>query len=143
MGDDDVFRVLTFVMAETLEAARPVVEALTHVAKTDMAAYWRPEPAFFDLLRDKRVINATLADIAGPGKAERMVTATATAKDQKIAIGDKIIGAGGTPDPDWRPRWMHNAPNRYLDGAASPPADHWAKVKSLFAAKEEPDKGAA
>jgi len=96
--------VLAFTMAETLEAGGPVVEAVLHVCETDLAAYWKPQPAFFDLLRDKRAINAMVADIGSKSLAESC--ASDTAKVQKAIIGNRITGNGCEPHPDWRPGWM-------------------------------------
>ncbi|TIT20060.1 MAG: chromosome partitioning protein ParB, partial [Mesorhizobium sp.] len=63
LSDDDVLRVLSLVMAETLEAGSAVTEALGHNLNVDMAAFWQADEAFFELLRDKEVANAMLANI--------------------------------------------------------------------------------
>ena len=44
MNDAETLTVLAFVMADTLEAGGPVVEAVAVAPETDMAAYWKPEP---------------------------------------------------------------------------------------------------
>ena len=135
MSDKEVGQVLAFTMAETLEPGGAVVEAVTHVTGTDMSNYWKPEPAFFDLLRDKRAINAMVADIATPETAQSCLTETG--KVQKQVIGNRITGEGCAPNPDWRPGWMQVPPTRYVDGAASFPADAWSRVKALFDAPDE------
>ena len=136
MSDEEVGQVLAFTMAETLEPGGAVVEAaVTHVTGTDMPNYWKPEPAFFDLLRDKRAINAMVADIATPETAQSCLTETG--KVQKQVIGNRITGEGCAPNPDWRPGWMQVPPTRYVDGAASFPADAWSRVKALFDAPDE------
>ena len=70
LDDQAVLSVLGFVMADTLEPGGPVVEALLSVLGVDMADWWRPDEAFFDLLRDKRAINQMVADIATPATAK-------------------------------------------------------------------------
>lgn len=134
MSDDEVMQVLAFTMADTLEAGGEIVEAVAHVCETDMASYWKPEPAFFDLLRDKRAINAMVADIGTVSLAESC--ATETAKAQKMIIGNRIIGEGCEPNPDWRPSWMQVPPTRLVEGAACAPADAWNWIKGLFEASE-------
>ena len=130
MSDKEVMEVLAFTMAQTLEAGGPVVEAVLHVCETDLPTYWKPEPAFFDLLRDKRAINAMVADIGSESQAKSC--AGDTAKVQKQIIGNRIIGHGCDPNPDWRPGWMQTPPTRLVEGAGSPPADAWARIAGLF-----------
>ena len=127
--------VLAFTMAETLEAGGPLVEAVLHVCETDMSAYWKPDAAFFDLLRDKRAINAMVAEIGSKSLAESCVTETA--KVQKQIIGNRIIGEGCEANPDWRPGWMHCPPTRLVEGASSPPADAWGRIAGLFVEHKE------
>ena len=134
MSDDEVMQVLTFTMADTMEAGGAIVEAVAHVCDTDMASYWTPEPAFFDLLRDKRAINAMVADIGTTSLAESC--ASDTAKAQKVIIRNRIMGEGCEPNPDWRPNWMRVPPTRLVDGAACVPVDAWNRVKSLFGPTE-------
>ncbi len=137
MSDEEVMEVLAFTMAQTLEAGGPVVEAVLHVCETDLPACWKTEPAFFDLLRDKRAINAMVADIGSKSLAESC--AGDTAKVQKAIIGNRIMGHGCEPNPDWRPAWMQVPPARLVDGAGSPPADVWARIAGLFERSEDSD----
>ena len=137
MSDEEVMEVLAFTMAETLEAGGPVVEAVLHVCETDLPEYWKPDPAFFDLLRDKRAINAMVADIGSKSLAES--SAGDTAKVQKQVIGNRIMGHGCEPSPDWRPAWMQVPPARVVEGAGSPPADAWARIAGLFERSEDRD----
>ena len=130
MSDAEVDEVLAFAMAETLEAGGAVVEAVLHVCETDLSACWKPEPAFFDLCRDKRAINPMVADIGSDALAATCVTDTA--KVQKALIGNRIAGEGCEPNPDWRPCWMQVPPACLVDGAESAPADAWARIAGLF-----------
>jgi len=135
MSDEEVGAVLAYTMTETLEPGGAVVEAVAHVTGTDMSGYWKPEPAFFDLLRDKRAVNAMVGDIASPSVAQSCLTETA--KVQRTLIGNRIIGQGCDPQPDWRPGWMQVPPTRLVAGAGSAPADAWERVAGLFEAVEE------
>ena len=135
MSDEEVMEVLAFTMAQTLEAGGPVVEAVLHVCETDLSEHWKPDPAFFDLLRDKRAINAMVADIGSRSLAESC--AGDTAKVQKTIIGNRIMGHGCEPNPDWRPAWMQVPPTRLVEGAVSPPADAWARIAGLFEGRDD------
>ena len=130
MPDEDVMEVLAYAMAETLEAGGPVVEAVLNVCETDLSAYWKPEPVFFDLCRDKRAINAMVADIGSQSLAESC--AKDAAKLQKSIIADRIKGEGCEANPEWRPGWMQRPPTRIVEGAGSPPADAWGRIAHLF-----------
>jgi len=130
LEDAQVIRILTYAMAETLEAGSASVEATLHVTDCNLADWWKPDEAYFTLLRDKRAINAMVADIAGETCAKSVLTETA--KVQKQVIGNRITGSGCEANPDWRPGWMQTPPTRLVEGAASPSADAWARVEGLF-----------
>ncbi len=130
MDDAETMTVLAFVMADTLEAGGAIVEAVAVATETDMAAYWKPEPVFLDLVRDKRAINAMVADIASPSTAKAALTDTG--KAQKDLIWNRIIGEGCEASPDWRPGWMQVPPTRLVGDAGSPPAYAWARIACLF-----------
>lgn len=135
MSDDEVSTVLAYTMAETLEPGGAVVEAVVHVTGADMSAYWTPEPAFFELLSDKRAINSMVADITTQPLADGCVTETA--KVQKQVITNRIEGEGCEPCRDWRPGWMQVPPSRLVEGAGCAPADAWVQIKGLFETSEE------
>ncbi len=118
MTEDEVSEVVAFTMAETLDAGGPVTESVLQVCGTDLAAYWAPEPVFFELLRDKAAINAMIADIASPALAASCAKETATA--QKVILMRRISVDGCEPRPDWRPGWMRVPPARVISGGGSP-----------------------
>lgn len=139
MSDPEVLQVLAVAMAETLERGGPSVEAALHACGADLHAYWQPDGAFFDLLRDKRVINAMVAGIGSESLAE--TCAADTAKEQKMVLANRIAGEGCTPKPDWRPGWMQMPPARLVEGAACPPVDAWVRIAGLFEADAEQEPG--
>jgi ParB family chromosome partitioning protein len=65
LSDEEVLRVLTFLMAEAHPAGSTIIEVLGHLLAVDMDQWWSPDEAFFELLRDKEAINAMLAEVAG------------------------------------------------------------------------------
>ena len=60
LGDEEVMRVLTFTVAETLPCGTAMTEALGMLLSVDIGACWRPDDTFFNLLRDKRVYRSTV-----------------------------------------------------------------------------------
>lgn len=131
LPDKDVLRVLTFVMAETLQAHTAEVEVLGHMLKVDMDDWWTPDDTFFDLLRDKPMINAMLAEIAGIKTAAGNITATA--KAQKSVMKNCLAGKDGRKKVKaWKPRYMRFPMQTYTKRKGLPPVDQWRAVKKLF-----------
>ncbi|MAB12182.1 MAG: partitioning protein [Halioglobus sp.] len=135
MSDEEVMQVLALTMAETLEAGGPVVEAVLHVCGTDLGRYWSPDEAFFDLLRDKRAINAMVADIASPSVAESV--AKKSGKVQKALIKNRIEGVECTANPGWRPGWMQVPPTRLVADAGCATVEAWERIAGLFEGEGE------
>jgi len=135
MSDEEVMQVLALTMAETLEAGGPVVEAVLHVCGTDLGRYWSSDEAFFDLLRDKRAINAMVADIASPSVAESV--AKESGKVQKELIRNRIEGVDCTANPGWRPGWMQVPPTRLVEGAGCATVEAWERIAGLFEGEDE------
>jgi ParB family chromosome partitioning protein len=129
LSDADVMRVLAFVMAETLEAGTGVVEALGIHLKVNMADYWEPDDAFFDLLRDKAAVNAMLRHIGGKAVADANVTATT--KVQKKIVDDFISGDGRKKAAGWLPHYMAFPFKSYTKGGGGRLSDNTARIKSL------------
>ena len=118
MSDREVFEVLTYVVAETLESGSAMVETLGAMLKVDMAEYWnREDETFLDLLRDKEAINAMLSEIGGKAVADGNVTGTA--KAQKQIIGDFITGNGREKNGDWQPCYMKFPMESYTERGAT------------------------
>lgn len=143
VDDNAVMRVMTLAMAESLAAGADIVEAIPHAVPVDMGTLWEPDDAFFDILRDKRVINAMLADIAGKSCANGMLTDTG--KAQKNAIRNRMKGIGVNKDktrPDWRPRWMQVPARHYLDMKTCPPAKSAKAIETLMRPVSETRKAA-
>jgi ParB family chromosome partitioning protein len=134
LSDKQVLRVLAFLMAETLQAGSTQAEALGHVLGVDMGKWWQRDDAFFELLRDKPMINAMLAEIAGKSVASANVTGTA--KVQKKIIRDCAQGAGGRNKAEgWIPRYMRFPMQSYTRRKGLPAIEQWSSVKKLFTAK--------
>lgn len=116
MTDEQVMSIAAMVMAETLEAGSATVEAALHVTDANLGTWWAPDEAFFELLRDKRAINAMVADIAGATAAKSVLADTA--KAQKAVIRDRMKLSGEDARSSWLPAWMATPPRRLVDGAA-------------------------
>lgn len=65
LSDEEVTRILSFVVAETLPCGSALVEVLGKSLDVDLADFWQPDQTFFDLLRDKSALNAILKQLGG------------------------------------------------------------------------------
>lgn len=113
LDDQSVMRILAFVMAETLQSGTGFIEWLGKMLNVNMADWWTPEDTFFDLLRDKTVINEMVREMAGREAANANVTATA--KVQKAIISDCLEGTRKPATKDWLPRYMQLPMKTYTD----------------------------
>ena len=104
LDEEAVLRILTFTMAETLQAASPVVERLGKDLGVDMREHWAPDEAFFEVIRDKGVINAMLREVAGKAVADVHVADTAV--KQKQLIRNYLDGKGHKSAEGWLPRYL-------------------------------------
>ncbi|WP_316979509.1 ParB/RepB/Spo0J family partition protein [Shumkonia mesophila] len=132
--DEDVLRIAAFVMAETMEAGSAVVEAVGNHLNVDAGQHWQPDDAFFDLIRDKAVINAMLAEVADKAVADGNVAAKA--KTQKKIIRDCLDGSNGRAKVEgWRPGWMAFPVRACTETGSLKTAEEWARVRCLFNAE--------
>ena len=139
MSDAEVMQVTALAVAETLDSGGPVVEAALHACGTEPGEFWKPDEAFFDLLRDKRVIGALIADAVSPEAARE--AEGATAKAQKAQLAEALVARDSSLNNAWMPGWMQVPPTRHIEGAASPPADAWNRIAGLFQANIEHESG--
>lgn len=133
LTDEDVLRILALVMGESLQAGSAVVEALGVHLKLDMASVWQPDDAFFDLIRDRQVINALLAEVAGKRIADGNVTEKVAA--QKRIVRDCLAGTNGRAKVEnWLPGWMAFPPKPVTERGGVNAVDQWSRIASLLAA---------
>ncbi len=130
LSDAEVMRVLSCVMAETLQSGGAVVEALGVHMEVDMSRYWAPDPAFYALLRDKAAINAMLAEIGGKSVADGNVAATA--KTQKEIIAAFVTGEGREQKPGWLPRYLRFPFTAYTQAGAGELSRNAKRIAAVF-----------
>jgi len=103
--DEAVLAVAAVVMAESLQSGSDEVEAAGAWLKLDIARFWSPDAAFFDLMRDRETVNAMLKEVGGKKVADGNLTEKV--KTQKGILRDLVDGANGRPKADsWTPKWL-------------------------------------
>lgn len=119
LPDAEVMQVLAVAMAETLSPGSEAVEYCGEHCGIDMADHWQADEAFLDLLRDREVLLAILADTGGAAVAG----ANASEKGAVIKglIADHLTGANDrTKCERWVPRWMAFPPDAYTGRSGVP-----------------------
>ncbi len=112
LPDAEVLDILALVMGETLAAGTPEIEVLGPMLGLSMADWWQADDAFLDGLRDREVLLAMVAEVAG----EQIAAANAKEKGKtlKAIIRAHLAGEGGrTKKEGWVPRWMAFPPSAY------------------------------
>lgn len=132
LSDEDVSRILAFIMAETIAAGHEAIDCLGAVMRLDIADWMTPDDAFFDLLRDTSIANAMLRDIAGSDVAS--ANRDAPAKIQKAIIRDCLHGRNGREaTPNWRPLWLQFPALSYTDAGMPGAVRRAEAIAPLFA----------
>ena len=112
--DNVVMDILGVVMAETLTAGSDLIETLGVHLDVEMADYWAADDAFLDLVRDREILTALLADVGGASVAA--AHASEKAKMVKGVISDYLTGENGRKKRGhWVPRWMAFPPSAYTE----------------------------
>jgi len=114
LDDVTVLDILAVVMGETLDARSDTVDLLGVHLDIDMAEVWQADGALLDTVRDRAVLNAMLAEVAGDMVAEANAKATGAVKRQ--IIRDYLDGTGGRSKVErWVPRWLRFPASGYTD----------------------------
>nr|WP_047167544.1 ParB N-terminal domain-containing protein [Sphingomonas sp. Y57] len=140
LSDHAIMQVVTIVMGETLGAGSAAVEAVGDEIGVDMARYWQADDAFFELIRDKEVLTAIVAEVAGEDVAR--ANAKEPGKVLKRIVRDHLDGANGRPKVDgWVPKWMVFPPAAYTTRGGVGTVSAHAKVVAARADHEPEPTG--
>ncbi|WP_336966797.1 ParB/RepB/Spo0J family partition protein [Sphingobium aquiterrae] len=138
LPDPVIMEVITVIMGETLASGSAAVAAVGVQIDVDMADWWRADPAFFELIRDKEVLTRIVAEVAG----ETVATANAGEKTKtlKRIVSDHLEGADGRTKVDrWVPKWLAFPASAYTArGGVGTVAAH-AKVEAARSPEPDPD----
>jgi len=145
LSDRAVMEVITVVMGETLESGSAAVEAVGSEIGIDMSRYWQADEAFFDLVRDKQVLSALVAEVAGEEVAS--ANAKEAGKVLKGILRDHLTGSNGrTLVEGWVPKWMAFPPAAYTERQGVGTVAAHGRVVAARAervARQQPEREAA
>ena len=118
LSDAEVTCILTFLMADSLSVHSPLIDTLGEAMETDMSQHWTPEPLFFDLVRDKQVLNAMVCEFAGESAARENITATA--KTHRAILNTCLEGTRTPAKTDWLPAYKAFPQGSYREQSIEP-----------------------
>lgn len=129
LDDAQLLAILAVVMGETLAIGSAVVELLGACLMPDMAALWTADDALFDAIRDRKIVNAMLREVAGKKVADANLAETA--KAQKAIIRDCLAGVNNRRKVEkWVPKWLAFPPAAYV-GRPFATLDRFNAVQAL------------
>lgn len=135
LSDEAVMSILPVVMGETLTVASAEVDMLGQLTGTDMRVCWDDTTVLPELIRDKQLLNAVLAEVAGSDVAE--ANAEATAKVQRGILVDCLTGSNGRAKAEgWLPRWFAFPPSGYTDRGGVGCVERSESIAALVAQPE-------
>lgn len=130
LPDQEVMAILGVVMGETLASGSAEVEAVGCHLAVAMETAWRADDAFFDLIRDREVVTAMMAEVAGPAVAQ--ANAGEKVKARKAVIRDCLSGSNGRAKVEgWLPRWLRFPAATYTERGGPRTVAHWERLQSL------------
>jgi len=112
LPDTALLDIVAVAMGETLAVGSAAVDAVGSHLGIDMADWWHADACLFELVRDREVASALLAEIAGDVVAK--ANAGEKAKTVKKIARDHLEGTNGRAKVErWVPRWMRFPPAAY------------------------------
>lgn len=127
LPDPVVLEIVAVVIGETLASGSAVVEALGIELGTDMARHWQADDALFESLRDREVLLAMVAEVAGDTVA--VANRQEKGKTLKAIIRAHLDGTNGRPKVEnWVPRWMAFPPSAYTNRGGVGTVQAYAKI---------------
>ncbi len=138
LPDRALMDVIVIVMGETLAAGSAAVEVVGGEIGVDMARFWQADDAFFELIRDREVLTAIVAEVAGDSVAA--ANAKEKGKTLKRIVRDHLDGMGGSAKVEhWVPKWMAFPPSAYTARGGVGTVKAHAKVEAARHIDVEPE----
>ncbi|CAN5319176.1 ParB/RepB/Spo0J family partition protein [soil metagenome] len=138
LPDPVVMEVMTIVMAETLASGSAVIEVVGLHLDIAMKDWWEADAAFFELIRDREVLTAIVAEVAGDLVARS--NRNEKSKTLKGIVRDHLEGTNGRDKVEgWVPRWMGFPPTAYTTRGGVGTVSAHARAEAARVQPDEPD----
>lgn len=122
LPDKSCLDIVAMLMAESLACGSAALAHLGPLLGVDMGRWWRGDAVFPALIRDRELLLALLADVAG----ESVARANGASKSAtlRMMLGDHLTHGNGRAAPEgWVPRWMAFPPGAYSARGGVPMID--------------------
>jgi len=138
LDDASLLAILAVVMAESLVSGSAMVEAAGQHLGLGAAAPFTPDDCFLDLLKDREVLTAMVAEVAGEAVAQ--ANASEKIAVQRGIVRDCLRGGNGRAKVEgWVPRWLAFPPAAYTERGGVNAVRNWQRVAGLFAPQADTD----
>lgn len=117
LDDAQVLRVLTYAMAETLQAGTVLIDTLGTLLSVNMAQHWTCDNAFLDLVVAKTTLASMLGDVGGSAAAD--AHKASTSKVMRNVIHQYVSGKGREKVEGWVPPYLGFPAATYAESGAS------------------------
>lgn len=129
--DVAVMEALAMVMAETLDVGTAVIETLGRQLQVDMADLFAVDETMLGLIKDREILEALVAELAGQAAADG--NAKATGKIKRQIVADCLTGSNGRARVErFVPRWMTFPPSAYTARGGVATVSRAAGIKQLL-----------
>ena len=137
-SDEAVMDALAVVMAETLDVGTALIETLGRQLQVDMADIFAVDETMLGLVKDRLVLDALVADLAGQVAAD--ANAKATGKVKRQIVADCLSGSNGRAKVErFVPRWITFPPSAYTARGGVATVSRDTAVAALFDAGSASD----
>lgn len=113
LSDAEVVRIAALVITEALALGTGMIDRLGALLAVDCRKGWQADDALLDLVRDREVTGALLADVIGDKAAVSYLTDTGPKKKEIIRAA--LTGKDRKKVENWQPRWLAFPQGRYTD----------------------------
>lgn len=132
LDDATVMEVMAVAAAESLSSAGSLVNAVGHASDADIGEFWCPDDTFYDLLKDKGLLNAMIAELGGEQVAA--AHAKSTGKVMRSALRQLVEKESQKKDrAPWLSRFMQGWPRGgYSETSMKSAATYATRLRKLF-----------
>ncbi|WP_454883434.1 ParB/RepB/Spo0J family partition protein [Sphingomonas oryzagri] len=139
LPDGQVMGIVAVIMGETMASGSASVEIVGQTLGTDMADWWQADDIFFGLIRDREVLGAIVAEVAGDLVAK--ANSNEKAKTLKTIVRAHLDGEDGRAKVErWVPRWMRFAPGAYTERGGVPTRRSAAEAAARIGASRQEEE---
>lgn len=135
LPDKSCLDIVAMLMAESLACGSATLAHLGPLLGVDMGKWWRGDTVLPALVRDRELLLALLADVAGESVTRANGATRSTTL--RMMLGDHLTHGNGRAAPEgWVPRWMAFPPGAYSARGGVPMIDADQRASEALAGND-------